>query len=157
MMMMMPPSHCWRSGELRMLHAGPWVPMGAQLPPWCLFVSLDLKPYVTPEGFKPSRHKLGPGVDSARASHRSVPPMAPVQDSTSQKMISSRNAHSAHTSPCSNRCLLFVQLSKGPEFFACAIPNGKRQPYRPTLWCLRAVRLDVRSGMHKNERHVDLN
>ena len=93
MMMMMPPSHCWRSGELRMLHAGPWVPMGAQLPPWCLFVSLDLKPYVTPEGFKPSRHKLGPGVDSARASHRSVPPMAPVQDSTSQKMSSSRNAH----------------------------------------------------------------
>ena len=22
----------------------------AQLPPWCLFVSLDFKPYVTPEG-----------------------------------------------------------------------------------------------------------
>ena len=117
MMMMMPPSHCWRSGELRMLHAGPWVPMGAQLPPWCLFVSLDLKPYVTPEGFKPSRHKLGPGVDSARTSHRSVPPMAPVQDSTSQKMSSSRNAHSAHTSPCSNRCLLFCTAVKRDRNF----------------------------------------
>ena len=30
---------------------------GAQLLPWCLFVSL----YVTPEGFEPSRHELDQG------------------------------------------------------------------------------------------------
>ena len=39
--------------------------MGAQLPPcnWCLFVSLDLRLYVAPEGFEPSQlwHKLDPG------------------------------------------------------------------------------------------------
>ena len=35
--------------------------MGAQLPPWCIFVLLDFKPYVTPEGFKSSWHELDPG------------------------------------------------------------------------------------------------
>ena len=35
------------------------VSMGAQVSsPWCLFVLLDFRPYVTPEGFEPSRHEL---------------------------------------------------------------------------------------------------
>ena len=68
------------------------VGMGAQLPPWCLFVSLDFRPYVTPEGFEPSRHKLDPGWQ--RQGITPVPPMPPVQDSTSQRMSSSLNAHS---------------------------------------------------------------
>ena len=43
-----PPSHCWRSGAPRMLHAGPWVRVH-NFHLGYLFVSLDFKPYVTPE------------------------------------------------------------------------------------------------------------